>query len=259
MVEEHTLTQPLTQNTQMSVTAGPLDKLYGATVVNLSYRLAPEHKWPTAPNDVWDNLKWIAANYESLGVDPSAGFILAGGSAGANLAAVTAQKWVQAKLEPALTGLYISIPLAFTAEIVPKEYKELWFSREQNRDALVLNTQAVDDMMAAYAPDVHSPDFSPINAEKHSTGLPRTYTSACGADPLRDDALVYEKVLRSRGVQTRIDVAPGVPHAHAMFPNLKPGIKSNIEAFSGMGWLLGIEKTDEEVSIAVYGEDLTSA
>lgn len=70
--------------------------LYGATVVNISYRLAPEFKFPMAPNDVWDSITWMVEpeNAKELGLDMDKGFIVGGMSAGANLSAVFAQKWV---------------------------------------------------------------------------------------------------------------------------------------------------------------------
>ncbi|KAJ1334000.1 acetyl esterase [Microdochium nivale] len=33
--------------------------LLGVTVANVSYRLAPEHKFPQCPQDVWDSLSWL--------------------------------------------------------------------------------------------------------------------------------------------------------------------------------------------------------
>lgn len=40
-------------NGQLTAFGRVLSKLYGATVVNISYRLAPEHKFPTGINDAW--------------------------------------------------------------------------------------------------------------------------------------------------------------------------------------------------------------
>ncbi|KAL0263395.1 hypothetical protein SLS55_002375 [Diplodia seriata] len=236
-------------NTQMSPFARILNELHGATVVNLSYRLVPSgHRWPTQPNDVWDNLQWIAANAETqLGADPSAGFIVGGASAGANLAAVAAQRWIGEKQEPALTGLHIGIPVLFVEPNVPAAYRDLWFSREQNRDAFILNAAAVDALMDKYGPDTASPDWCPLNAENALVGYPRTYVSACGEDPLRDDGLVYWRLLRDRGAETRIDVAPGVPHAHATFEGLVSGQKSNFASVAAFGWLLRDEKMPEDI------------
>lgn len=61
-------------NLQMSSFARALTYLYGATVVSLSYRLAPEHKFPTAPHDAWDSTQWLAEHApKELGVNLSAG------------------------------------------------------------------------------------------------------------------------------------------------------------------------------------------
>ncbi|KAH6961828.1 Alpha/Beta hydrolase protein [Ilyonectria sp. MPI-CAGE-AT-0026] len=81
-------------NNQLSPLSRVVSEVYGVTVVNTSYRLAPAYKFPTAAHDTWDTLKWLADNYQTLGADPSTGFTLFGASAGGNLAAVAAQKWL---------------------------------------------------------------------------------------------------------------------------------------------------------------------
>lgn len=47
---------------QLAPQSRAIAKATGAVVVNISYRLAPEHKFPTGPNDVWDSVKWLAEN-----------------------------------------------------------------------------------------------------------------------------------------------------------------------------------------------------
>ncbi|HLJ03110.1 MAG TPA: alpha/beta hydrolase fold domain-containing protein, partial [Solirubrobacteraceae bacterium] len=38
----------------------------GAAVVLVDYRLAPEHRFPTAVDDAWSALRWAAANAEAI-------------------------------------------------------------------------------------------------------------------------------------------------------------------------------------------------
>jgi len=65
---------------------------------------------------------------------------------------------------------------------------------------------AYDGVLSALQPDVSSPLWSPVNASSGLEGLPPVYLQACGLDPLRDDALIYEKILNAAGVKTKLDL-----------------------------------------------------
>ncbi|RYP41364.1 hypothetical protein DL769_011572 [Monosporascus sp. CRB-8-3] len=231
----------------MSPFSRTIAALYGTVVVNTSYRLAPKYKFPTAAQDTFDILHCIIQNADTLCADPTKGFVLTGGSAGGNLAAVTAQKWRSTGASPPLTGVSLMVPWLLAPEIVPEEYKELWFSREQNADAMLLDKQAMDHMFASYEPDVRSSDFSPFNAKAPHEGLPPVHIQVCGSDPLRDDGMVYEKALRAHGVKTRLDVYPGVPHGFHVFPGLELAKTAFVDTVLGIGWLLVNEKSAEDV------------
>ncbi len=192
-------------NVQMTGISRALCKIFRATVVNISYRLAPEHKFPTGVNDAWDSVQWVAANAPSLGADPSKGFVLGGVSAGGNISAVIAQKSLDEGMSPPLTGVWLSVPLLFPSkESVPEKYRDQWFSREQNKDAPGLDQDALTAIEQHLEADKKSEWYSPYNAKTPHKGLPPTYLQADGLDPLRDDVLVHEQVLREHGVQTKI-------------------------------------------------------
>lgn len=227
---------------QMGPTARALTDLYGATVICISYRLAPEHPWPQPHHDGWDNLVWIAANAASLGASTEAGFVLGGSSAGGNIAAVLAQKSMKEKLAAPLTGLWMDVSMVFAKpENCPEKYKHLYISHGQNENAPgLLTKQAIQYIRSASKADGFSPDFSPVNAENPHVGMPRTFIQATGMDMYRDDAIIYWTMLREHGVQARLKVYPGVPHGHAnLYPGLKASTEARVDTLEGLGWLLG--------------------
>ena len=54
-------------NLQLAPFARTLSAMYGAISITISYRLAPEHPFPTGPEDVWDSVKWVAQHAILLG------------------------------------------------------------------------------------------------------------------------------------------------------------------------------------------------
>ncbi|TFY78748.1 hypothetical protein EWM64_g5268 [Hericium alpestre] len=83
-----------------------------------------------------------------------------------------------------------------------------------------------------------SAEFSPLLAASH-TGLPPATVYICGLDPLRDEGLLYERVLREAGVKTKLYVYPGLPHGfHVVLPQMKAAAKYNADVDEGIKWLL---------------------
>lgn len=82
----------------------------GVVCYAVSYRLAPAHRFPTAHEDAWDALRFVAATAASWGADPARGFVVGGTSAGGNLAAGLACRARDEALRPALTGQWLACP-----------------------------------------------------------------------------------------------------------------------------------------------------
>ena len=58
--------------------------------VDVGYRMAPEHKFPTGVNDSWEAYQYVANNAKKLSVDPKR-LAVGGFSAGGHLSAVISQ------------------------------------------------------------------------------------------------------------------------------------------------------------------------
>lgn len=247
-------------NYVMSSQSRSIAAAHDVTVVNLSYRLAPEHKFPASSDDVWDSVKWLSQveNAKELSCDLSLGFYIGGGSAGANLAAVTTQRWVSEKCIPKISGVWLKIPYLLEPGILPAKYKDYYLAREQNDHALVLNREAMGYVRELYGHDIYSPAFSPFQDKNPHTGMPPVYIQAAGQDPLRDDALIYERALRDHGVPVKLDVYPGVPHGfEGMFPGFKVSRKSVSDMLLGTAWLVG-KTVDNELHEKLVDEALAA-
>src|SRR5258708_785106 len=80
-----------------------------AIVISVDYRRAPEHRFPAAAEDAYAVVCWVAANARALGGDPHR-IVVAGDSAGGNLAAATAVM-ARTKGGPKIAGQLLMYPM----------------------------------------------------------------------------------------------------------------------------------------------------
>ncbi|KAL0063961.1 hypothetical protein AAF712_009151 [Marasmius tenuissimus] len=210
-------------------------------VVNCEYRLAPEYPFPAPVDDCFAALKFVASNPERFSTSLKKGFLVGGQSAGGNLSAVIAHLARDDSFfdDKPVTGQLLHIPATVHPEAVPEKYKSLYLSLEQNKDAPILDKKVIEWFYPLYRPVPTDTRCSPLLLDTHK-GLPPAYFQICGLDPLRDEGLIYEKVLKEAGVPTKLDVYPGVPHGfEGGLPHLKQAVKLREDKHTGLRWLLG--------------------
>ncbi|KAF7197515.1 AB hydrolase superfamily protein B1A11.02 [Pseudocercospora fuligena] len=212
-------------------------------VVAPEYRLAPEHKYPVGVNDTWDALKHIAAKASTFGGDPTLGFAIGGESAGGVLAAVLQLRARDEKLSPPLTGALLSAGSYFNPDNIPAEFKDVYRSRydELCKNSPMLSAKSAKAFYECHAADWTTADYRAALDPRNHKDLPRTYVQTCGADINRDDGIIYEHLLRQRGVETKLSVYEGGPHCFwFLFPDTVMGKKWREDTHSGIAWLLRV-------------------
>ena len=179
-----------------------LCRLSGCAVVSLDYRLAPEHRFPTAVHDAWDATRWLARHGANLGLDPRR-LAVGGDSAGGTLAAVCA-------LMARDAGIAVALQLLFYPGCAARQETP---SHQLFGRGLVLEQALIDYFFAQYIDPVHREDwrFAPLNAPDAERVAPAWFGLA-ECDPLVDEGLLYADKLRAVGVAVDLEIYRGVTH-----------------------------------------------
>lgn len=191
-------------------------------------------------NDCYDALKWAVANAETLGANPKRGLVVGGASAGGNIAAVLALLARDDKLDPPITGQYLCVPALLPDTNVPPSVAHLYESRLKNiYDPVLKGGLQPGGVEALYAPETKSPLWDPYNHPDGHRGVARAFFQVGGLDPLRDEAVLYDRKLREAGVLTRFELYKGYGHMFwTNYPELKASDMFFEDTSDGMRWLL---------------------
>lgn len=175
----------------------------GAAVLSLAYRLAPEHRFPTAVEDSFAALRWLAAEGAAqLGLDATR-LAVGGDSAGGTLAAVCA-----------LMARDAQVPLALQLLITPGTTAHAdTASHRLFANGFLLDADAIAWFFDHYIDRRHRHDwrFAPLNAPDVDGVAPACVLLA-ECDPLVDEGLAYADRLRAAGVPVTLELYRGLTH-----------------------------------------------
>ncbi|MGA5540856.1 alpha/beta hydrolase [Mycobacterium sp. NPDC051198] len=183
----------------------------GAVVVSVDYRLAPEARWPAAAEDVYAALCWVARRGTELGGD-AAKLVVAGDSAGGNLAAVTTIL-ARERGGPEIACQALLYPV-IAADFDTESYRRFATGFYNTRAAMAWYWDQ-------YVPDTGDrahPQAAPLHADLR--GLPPAVIVTAGFDPLHSEGEDYAAVLAAHGVPVVYRNYAGAIHGFMTMPSL---------------------------------------
>jgi Esterase/lipase len=182
-------------------------------VASVDYRLAPEFRFPSAPEDCYAAAKEFFAGH-ILPVDPEK-ITLIGDSAGGNLAAVVSLM-ARDRGEFLPRRQILLYPAVFNDHGDGSPFPSV----RENGTEYLLTSKRIQSFMKLYSSskkDFSNPYFAPLMANDLSN-QPRTLIITAEFCPLRDEGEFYGKKLRDAGNDVEIYRMKDALHSFLMLP-----------------------------------------
>lgn len=178
----------------------------GIVVVSVNYRLAPEHPFPAAHDDIHAGWRWLQRNAAQLGVDRTR-IVVGGESAGGGLAAGVVQRIRdEGGVQP--VGQWLFAPMIDDRTTTDRALDAI--------DHPVWNNRFNRAGWGAYLGDRAGGDaVSPYEAAARAenvAGLPPAYLAVGDIELFFAEVRDYARRLADAGVPTTLDVVAGGPH-----------------------------------------------
>lgn len=176
---------------------GSIAELSGMRVLSVDYRLAPEAPFPAATEDCLAATRWALGSPAELG--SVTGVVVAGDSAGGNLAAAVAREHAKDGVA-AQWLIYPATDMAATEG-----------SMQEFADGYLLTADGMRWFMEQYRADPQHRWASPMHADAWED-LPPALVFTASLDPLRDQGRAYAAKLAQTGHRVIFREAKGQVH-----------------------------------------------
>ncbi|XP_067950310.1 uncharacterized protein [Watersipora subatra] len=177
-------------------------------VVNVEYRLSPEHKFPACYDDAVAVVNWCQDNKKLLTNCDSPLVGVGGDSAGGNIAASVCHL---------VKGLAFQVLIYSSLTVSP--YKH-YPSVAKYSEGLLLTKEMLLRFLGLFLTNIEEATdlrCSPVD-RKEFAGVPPALFIVSECDPLADQSTEYHKKLQAAGVQTKLVTLKGTIHGFVAMP-----------------------------------------
>jgi acetyl esterase/lipase len=214
----------------------------GMIVVSVGYRPAPEHRFPAAAEDGYAATRWIAAHAAELG-GRAGPVLVAGWSAGGNIAAVTCQL-ARDRGGPEIAGQLLICPVTDCRYDRP--------SYTENAVGYFVTRSMMFWFWDIYCSPADRIDARASPLRGNLAGLPPAFVATCEFDPLRDEGIEYAEALAAAGSPVEQLQARGHIHTSLMMVDVViTGVSARVKMAEALRGFAGLPKkleSDQDVS-----------
>jgi acetyl esterase/lipase len=194
---------------------------HGYVVFNVSYRLAPKHKFPAQVNDALGAIIYAKTNAAKYNGDPARVAVM-GDSAGGNLAGMAALAWDDPYFKPSFQGDGTVTAQTNANVFLFAVYDLVWMYNMFGLYVIVEDPKEIGQMYMGGTPDQMPERYrmgSPLQRVRKDMS---PTLIVCGADdPLRPQSEAFHKKLNAMGVPNGLYISVGDTHGFTAFPLTK--------------------------------------